>query len=129
MLHAYLCTICFVFCNTSWRFYAFSRTNLLTRCHSANSLFSTIFVFQKSYTENILGIGRNEARPPIFPRRKTKTEGEPKGGQGPTIAGDVRPPPGRTRGGVGPLAALRCHLSAYIKPPDSKTLNQSAFSH
>jgi hypothetical protein len=27
MLHAYLYTICFVFCYTSWHFYAFSRTN------------------------------------------------------------------------------------------------------
>jgi hypothetical protein len=45
MLHACLYTICFVFCYTSWRFYAFSGTNLLTRCHSAGSLFSAIFVF------------------------------------------------------------------------------------
>jgi hypothetical protein len=50
MLHACLCTICFVFCYTSWRFYAFSRTNLLTRYHSASSPFSAVFVFQKSYT-------------------------------------------------------------------------------
>jgi hypothetical protein len=47
--------LCFVY--TSWRFYAFSGTNLLTRCHNASSLFSAIFVFQKSYTGNILGIG------------------------------------------------------------------------
>jgi hypothetical protein len=38
MLHACLYTICFVFCYTSWRFYVFSGTNLLTRCHSASSL-------------------------------------------------------------------------------------------
>jgi hypothetical protein len=48
--------------HTSWHFYAFSRTNLLTRCHSASSLFSAIFVFQKSYTGNILGIGRNKSQ-------------------------------------------------------------------
>jgi hypothetical protein len=60
MLHAYLYTICFVFCYTLWRFYAFSGTNLLTRRHSANSLFFP--VFQKSYTRNILGIGRNKSR-------------------------------------------------------------------
>jgi hypothetical protein len=57
MLHACFYTICFVFCYTSWHFYAFSRTNLLTRCHSASSLFSAIFVFQKSYSRNILEIG------------------------------------------------------------------------
>jgi hypothetical protein len=52
MLHACLHTICFVFCYTSWHFYAFSGTNLLTRCYSASSMFSAIFVFQKSYTGN-----------------------------------------------------------------------------
>jgi hypothetical protein len=45
---------------TSWHFYAFSRTNLLTSCHSASSLFSAVFVFQKWYTGNILGIRRNK---------------------------------------------------------------------
>jgi hypothetical protein len=62
MLHACFYTICLVFCYTSWHFYTFSRTNLLTRCHSASSLFSTIFVFQKFYTGNILGIGRNKSQ-------------------------------------------------------------------
>jgi hypothetical protein len=62
MLHAYSYTICLVFCYTSWCFNAFFRTNLLTRCHSASSLFSAIFVFQKSYIGNILGIGRNKSR-------------------------------------------------------------------
>jgi hypothetical protein len=62
MLHACFYTIWLVFRYTSWHFYAFSRTNLLTRCHSASSLFSAIFVFQKSYTGNILGIGRNKSQ-------------------------------------------------------------------
>jgi hypothetical protein len=61
MLHAYFYTICLVFRYTSWHFFAFSETNLLTRCHSASSLFSAVFVFQKSYTGNILGIGRNQS--------------------------------------------------------------------
>jgi hypothetical protein len=33
MLHACSYTVCLVFCYTSWCFYAFSGTNLLTRCH------------------------------------------------------------------------------------------------
>jgi hypothetical protein len=61
MLHDCFYTICLVFRYTSWNFYAFSGTNLLTRCHSANSLFSTVFVFQKSYIGNILGIGQNKS--------------------------------------------------------------------
>jgi hypothetical protein len=62
MLHACFHTICLVFRYTSWHFYAFSGTNLLMRCHSASSLFSAVFVFYKSYTGNILGIGRNKSR-------------------------------------------------------------------
>jgi hypothetical protein len=62
MLHACFYTICLVFCYTSWHFYAFSGTNLLTIYHSVSSLFSAVFVFQKSYTGNILGIRRNKSR-------------------------------------------------------------------
>jgi hypothetical protein len=62
MLHACFYIICLVFRYTSGHFYAFSGTNLLTRCHSASSLFSTVFVFQKTYTGNILGIGRNKSQ-------------------------------------------------------------------
>jgi hypothetical protein len=70
MLHACLYTICFEFCYTSWRFYAFSGTNLLTRCHSDSSLFLAIFVFQKSYTGNILRIGRNKSRTSWRPKMR-----------------------------------------------------------
>jgi hypothetical protein len=80
MLHACLYTICFVFCYTSWRFYAFSRTNLLTRCHSASSLFSAIFMFQKSYTGNILGIRRNKSRSSYFYQHEMESKAETEGG-------------------------------------------------
>jgi hypothetical protein len=83
MLHACLYTICFVFCYTSWHFYAFSGTNQLTRCHSASSLFSAVFVFQKSYTGNILGIGRNKSQSSFFSRDETESKVETKGDQGP----------------------------------------------
>jgi hypothetical protein len=66
--------ICVVY--TSWCFYAFSETNLLTRCHSATSCFSAIFVFQKSYTGNILGIGRNKSQSSYLPDTKTESKGE-----------------------------------------------------
>jgi hypothetical protein len=39
-----------VFRYTSWRFCMISGTNRLIRCHSASSLFSAVFVFQKCYT-------------------------------------------------------------------------------
>jgi hypothetical protein len=93
MLHAYFYTICLVFRYTSWHFYAFSGTNLLTRCHSASSLFSAIFVFQKSYTGNILGIGRNKSRTSYFYQSFTKTEDKMEGGQEPGSPPGARPSP------------------------------------
>jgi hypothetical protein len=128
MLHACLYTICFVFCLHSWHFYVFSRTNLLTRCHSASSLFSTVFVFQKSYTGNIVGIGRNEARSSYFPRHETKSKAEMKEGQ------EVAIPPGGA--GAPVCATTRCEPLGHLltlplclyKAFDAKILNQSVFS-
>jgi hypothetical protein len=83
MLHACFYTICLVFRYTSSHFYAISGTNLLTRCHSDSSLFSAIFVFQKSYTGNILGIGQNKFQKSYFPGSFPKTERELEWGQRP----------------------------------------------
>jgi hypothetical protein len=114
MLHACFTPFASCFVYTSWCFYAFYGTNLLTRCHSASSLFSAIFVFQKSYTGNILGIGRNEAQTSYFPGHETKTEGEPEGGQGPATSGGGAPPLGRTRGWCGaPVHPLTPPLRLY----------------
>jgi hypothetical protein len=93
MLHACLYTICFEFCYTSWRFYAFSGTILLTRCHSASSLFSAISVFQKSYTGNILRIGWNKSRTSYFYRSFAKTEDETEEGQESGSPQGARPSP------------------------------------
>jgi hypothetical protein len=67
MLHAYVYTICFVFCYTSWRFYAFSRTNLLMRCHSASFLFLLFLCFRKATQEIFLELDETKARISIFP--------------------------------------------------------------
>jgi hypothetical protein len=83
MLHACFYTIYPMFRYTSWNFYAFSRTNLLTSRHSVSSLFSVVFVFQKSYTGNILGIGRNKFLKSYFtrvlPENQRRVGGEPQG--------------------------------------------------
>jgi hypothetical protein len=39
-------------------------------------LSSTVFVFQKSYTGNILGIGRNESQSSYLSDMKTESKGE-----------------------------------------------------
>jgi hypothetical protein len=67
MLHACLYTICFVFCYTSWCFYAFSRTNLLMRCHSASSLFLLFLCFRKATQEIFSELDETKANIPIFP--------------------------------------------------------------
>jgi hypothetical protein len=82
MLHACFTPIAMCFVYTSWHFYAFFGTNLLTRCHSASSLFFAVFVFQKSYTGNILGIGQNESRSSYLPNTKTESRGETETDQG-----------------------------------------------
>jgi hypothetical protein len=126
MFHACLCTICFVFCYTSWHFYAFSGTNLLMRCHSASSLFSPIFVFQKSYTGNILGIGWNKSRTSYFSRTKDKDRRRAGEGLGSSHTRGGAPPPGRARGWCGPPGhPLTPPLSLY-KAFWLKTLNQLA---
>jgi hypothetical protein len=96
MLHACFYTICLVFCYTSWRFYAFSGTNLLTRCHSASSLFSAVFVFQKSYTGNILGIGQNKSRTSYYLMKLPEDRrGDGEGPWAGHIVGRRGPAPGR----------------------------------
>jgi hypothetical protein len=82
MLHACFTPIALCFVYTSWHFYVFSRTNLLTRCHSASSLFSAIFMFQKSYTGNILKIGQNESQSSYLPDTKTEFREEMETDQG-----------------------------------------------
>jgi hypothetical protein len=108
MLHACFTPFASCFVHTSWRFYAISRTNLLTRCHSASSLFFAIFVFYKSYTGNILGIGQTEDRNSYFSR--TKDVDRKRAGGGPegslTMRGHAPLLLAMPRGGETPLVAL-----------------------
>jgi hypothetical protein len=129
MFHACLYTICFVFCYTSWHFYAFSGTNLLTRCHSASSLFSAIFVFQKSYIENILRIGRNKSQTSYFYRSFAKIEDETEGGQGPgsPYGGAAQPLAAPPHGEAGWPTLWRCPF-AYKIPSMGKTWRMDHFS-
>jgi hypothetical protein len=118
-----------VFCYTTWRFYAFYRTNLLTRCHSASSLFCAVFVFQKSYLGNILGIGRNKSQSSYFSRHKTKSKSEMEGSQraatSPHGAGHTLAVPGPD---VGPWSTFWRRPSAYIFPSTGKPKGPQSIS-
>jgi hypothetical protein len=96
MLHACFYTICLMFRYTLCHFYAFFGTNLLTSRHSASSLFSAVFVFQKNYTGNILGIRRNKFVKSYFSRKLPEIRrGEGEGPQATLTPGWRGPAPGR----------------------------------
>jgi hypothetical protein len=117
--------LCFV---TLWHFYAFSGTNLLTRCHSVSSLFSAVFVFQKSNTENILRIGQNKSQTLLFfPKRHDVRRwdgGEP--GARLTL-GRRGPAPGRATRGWDRLVHPLTPPFAYIFPSTEKPKGHIAF--
>jgi hypothetical protein len=75
MLHACFTpiTLCFVY--TSWHFYAFSRTNLLTRCHSASFCFLLFLYFRKVIQEIFLELDKTKAKVPIYLTRRRSPKG------------------------------------------------------
>ena len=73
---------------------------------------SCCFWFQKSYTGNILGIGRNKNPTSYFSRKYTEFEGESKkANREATPPLGVGPPLAMPRHGVGPLASTDVALS------------------
>jgi hypothetical protein len=92
-------------------------------------LFSAVFVFQKSYIGNILGIGRNEARSSYFPdtRRSPKQRRRRARRQPHHLV--VRPRSGRARVWCGPLVHPLTSPFRLYNSSDAKTLNQSASIH
>jgi hypothetical protein len=121
-------TIYLVFHYTSWHFYAISGTNLLISCHIASSLFSAVFVFQKSYTGNILGIGRNKSRTPRNSLKLPENRrGDGVGPRGPHTIGQRGLAPGHAPYVWGrPGSPLMTPLRLY-KASGWKTLGESAF--
>jgi hypothetical protein len=84
MLHACLCTFSLCFVYISWHFYTFSGTNLLTRCHSASSLFSAVLCFRKVTQEIFSELDETKDEVPIFPdtrrspkQRRREARGQP----------------------------------------------------
>jgi hypothetical protein len=67
MLHACFTPIAFCFVYTSWHFYTFSRTNLLTRCHSASSCFLLFLCFKNVTQEIFSELDKTKPEVPIFP--------------------------------------------------------------
>jgi hypothetical protein len=66
MLHACFTPIALCFVYTSWHFYAFSETNLLTRCHSASSGFLQSLCYRKVTQEIFSESDDTKAEVPIY---------------------------------------------------------------
>jgi hypothetical protein len=75
MLHACFTPIAFCFIYTLGHFYAFSGTNLLTRCHSASSYFQLFFYSRLLLTEIFSELDKTKAKVPIFLTRSRSPKG------------------------------------------------------
>jgi hypothetical protein len=82
MLYACFTPIALCFVYTSWHFYAFSGTNLLTRCQSASSCFLLFLYFRKVIQEIFSELDETKAKLPIFPDTKKESKAETEEGQG-----------------------------------------------
>ena len=103
-------------------FYAFSGTNLLTRCHSASSLFSAVFGFRKAVKEIFSELDKRNVKVPIFSGRFQNTEEYTEGSpEGPTPAPGAAPSSAARGQGVGPSSLHRLRPFAYLYPQISKT--------
>jgi hypothetical protein len=140
MLHACLYTICFVFCYTSWRFYAFSGTNLLTRRHSPVPCFLLFLCFRKATQEIFSELDETKVKPPVFTEASWSPKMRRRGARGQAHPSVVRPTPGPRHQGWDHLVHLltppfRLYISldgknlkdgslfleTYCKPPPSST--------
>jgi hypothetical protein len=70
MLHACFTPIALYFVYTSWRFYAFSETSLLTRCHSASSCFLLFFYSRFLLKDTFSELDETKAKVPIYLTRR-----------------------------------------------------------
>jgi hypothetical protein len=75
MFHACFTPIALCFVYTSYYFYAFSGTNILTRCHSASSYFLLFLYFKKVIQEISSELDETKAKVPIYLTRRQSPKG------------------------------------------------------
>jgi hypothetical protein len=93
MLHACFTPIALCFVYTLWHFYAFSGTNLLTRCHSASSCFLLFSYFRKVIQEIFLELDEIKPKVPILLSRTRSPKGRRRGVRRQTHQVVARVPP------------------------------------
>ena len=118
MFHAYIIPIATCFIYTLYGFYAFSGTNLLTRCHSASSLFSAVFGFTNPLKEIFSELDETKTKGLRISETFQKSEGvKETGPEAPTSRGGAAPPLAVPGPEVGPSGLHRLRPFAYIYRP------------
>src|SRR3954462_5480960 len=120
MFHACLVSTLLCFVYTLRCFYMLCGTNLLTRCHSASCMFSSVFGSRKASKEIFSELDGTKAKVNISPRRTRSSEERRRGATGRLHPPDTGQPWAAPGQGVGPLATSQPHLFAYKKPPMPK---------
>jgi hypothetical protein len=127
MLHACFTPVALCFGYTSWRFNAFSGTNLLTRCHSASSYFLLFLCLRKVTQEIFSKLDETKPKVPIFPgTRRIPKQRRRRARRWPHHLVARSTPSHATTWCGPPWCPLTSPLRLY-KTSDAKTQNQSAF--
>jgi hypothetical protein len=122
--------LCFDY--TSWYFYAFSGTNLLTICHSATSYFLLFLCFKKVTQEILSELDETKAEVPIFPNTRRSPKQRWQGARGWPHHAMARVPPGHTGLWCGPLVHLltppfRLYILFYAKTLRTRSIFHEKF--
>jgi hypothetical protein len=129
MLHACLYTIFFVFCYTSWCFYAFSGTNLLTRCHSVSSLFLLFLCFRKATQEIFSKLDETKVEVPNYLTWRQSPKMRQRGGRGSPHPKVARPRPWPRHQGVSLPGPHPDDALLPISSPRWKNLRDGSLFH
>jgi hypothetical protein len=89
--------------HTLWHFYAFSGTNLLTRCHSASSYYLLFLCFRKVTHEIFSELDKTKAKVPIYLTRRRGPKERRRGARGQTHHRVAQATPGHATRWCGPL--------------------------
>jgi hypothetical protein len=117
-----------VFCYTSWYFYAFSRTNLLTRCKVPVPYFLMFLCFRKATQEIFSELDETKAKPSIFPKASRSPKMRRRGARSQAHPRVARPSPWPRHLGVRPAGPPSdAPLSPICSPRREKPKGRIAF--